>query len=52
MKIPSFLGFVKILSVNADPLPAYSLIAPCFVRTVFFCTFADVEIRLGIPGYV
>ena len=35
--------FVKIMSVNADPLPTKSEIAPDLHRKIFFCTFADVE---------
>lgn len=35
--------YVKIMSVNADPLPTNSEITPDLHRKIFFCTFADVE---------
>jgi hypothetical protein len=38
-----FYGFVKKVYVNGGLLPTYSLIAPCLVLAIFFCTFADVE---------
>lgn len=38
-----FDGFVKNVYVNGGLLPANSLIAPCLVLEIFFCTFADVE---------
>ena len=38
-----FGGFVKKVYVNGGLVPTYSLIAPCLVLAIFFCTFADVE---------
>lgn len=37
-----FGGFVKKVYVNGGQLPANSLIAPCLVLAIFFCTFANV----------
>lgn len=33
------------MSVNGGQLPTYSELAPDLVRKIFFCTFADVEMR-------
>ena len=39
----SISQFVKIMSVNADPLPTNSEFPPDLHLKIFFCTFADVE---------